>query len=59
MQQVVAFCIKTSDFEKLNGFDESFKMYGEDVDLSIRVRNIGRIILLAPNSKYGIKYRHP
>ncbi len=45
------FCIKTSDFEKLNGFDESFRMYGEDVDLSIRVRNIGRIILLAPNSK--------
>jgi len=35
----------------LNGFDESFRMYGEDVDLSLRVRNIGRIILLTPNSK--------
>ena len=35
------FCIKTSDFEKLNGFDESFRMYGEDVDLCLRAKKEG------------------
>lgn len=29
--------IKRSVFEKLNGFDERFFMYGEDVDLSLRI----------------------
>jgi len=39
-----------NDFEKLNGFDESFSMYGEDVDLSIRVKQSGRKIVIAPKS---------
>tara|TARA_B100000029_G_scaffold21174_1_gene21449 strand:- start:323 stop:1084 length:762 start_codon:yes stop_codon:yes gene_type:complete len=33
--------ISKNNFHKLNGFDESFNMYGEDVDLSIRAQNIG------------------
>lgn len=45
------FCIKTSDFEKLNGFDESFSMYGEDVDLSLRVMKSGKNVFFIPESK--------
>src|SRR6185503_8121812 len=28
-------------FEKLNGFDERFFMYGEDIDLSLRITQAG------------------
>ncbi len=33
--------ISKKNFLKLNGFDEKFNMYGEDVDLSIRAQNLG------------------
>ena len=33
--------IKGKAFEKVAGFDEDFFMYGEDIDLSIRVRQSG------------------
>ena len=33
--------ISKNNFHKLNGFDENFNMYGEDVDLSIRAQNMG------------------
>ncbi len=33
--------VKREVFEKLNGFDEDFFMYGEDIDLSVRVRQSG------------------
>jgi len=33
--------IKRAVFEKANGFDESFFMYGEDVDLSLRISQLG------------------
>lgn len=33
--------IKREVFEKLNGFDESFFMYGEDIDLSLRITKMG------------------
>ena len=33
--------ISKKNFHKLNGFDETFGMYGEDVDLSIRAQNMG------------------
>ena len=33
--------IKRKVFEKVNGFDESFFMYGEDIDLSLRITQLG------------------
>ena len=33
--------IKKEVFEKVNGFDESFFMYGEDIDLSLRITQSG------------------
>ena len=33
--------IKRAVFEKVNGFDESFFMYGEDIDLSLRINQSG------------------
>lgn len=36
---------------KLQGFDPSFKMYGEDVDLSLRTRKAGFDLIFIPESK--------
>ena len=33
--------VKREIFEKVNGFDESFFMYGEDIDLSLRITQRG------------------
>lgn len=33
--------VKKNVFEKVNGFDESFFMYGEDIDLSLRITQQG------------------
>jgi GT2 family glycosyltransferase len=33
--------IKRSVFEKVDGFDERFFMYGEDIDLSLRISQLG------------------
>src|SRR6187399_2677972 len=33
--------VKREVFEKVNGFDESFFMYGEDIDLSLRITQQG------------------
>ncbi len=33
--------MKRTVFEKVNGFDESFFMYGEDIDLSLRISQLG------------------
>jgi GT2 family glycosyltransferase len=33
--------IKKAVFEKVNGFDETFFMYGEDIDLSLRITQEG------------------
>jgi GT2 family glycosyltransferase len=35
-------CIKTSMFRSINGFDEDFFMYGEDLDICFRVKILGR-----------------
>jgi hypothetical protein len=44
-------CIRSADFEKLGGFDEGFRMYGEDVDLSLKMRSTGKIIRYEPASR--------
>ena len=44
------FCIRSTDYNKLGGFDTSFQMYGEDVDLSLRIRDNGKDILFVPKS---------
>ena len=43
--------ISKKNFIKLNGFDEKFNMYGEDVDLSIRAQNLGMDCYYISNAK--------
>jgi len=43
-------CMRTSDFDNMQGFDQSFPMYGEDVDLSLRLKEQGKKILFVPES---------
>jgi len=45
------FAMRASDYADLSGFDESFTMYGEDADLSIRINKNGKRVLFAPGSK--------
>ncbi|MEI8031764.1 MAG: glycosyltransferase family 2 protein [Chlorobiaceae bacterium] len=45
------FAMRCSDFLSIGGFDESFAMYAEDVDLSLRVRHSGMSIEYTPSSK--------
>ncbi len=45
------FAMRAMDFSSLGGYDSSFSMYGEDVDLSLRVRASGKKILYVPESK--------
>jgi GT2 family glycosyltransferase len=44
------FCMRTKNFEEISGFDTSFPMYGEDVDLSLRIRANGKNIFYVPDS---------
>jgi GT2 family glycosyltransferase len=44
-------CMRAADFESLGGFDERFTMYGEDVDLSLKVREKGMVIRYEPSSR--------
>ncbi len=43
--------MRTADFGRAGGFDRRFWMYGEDVDLSLKVRRSGKLILYTPSSK--------
>lgn len=43
-------CLRYEDLKKLNFFDETFDMYCEDVDLSLRARQLNRKIIYAPKS---------
>ena len=43
--------IKSKIFSNINGFDEAFSMYAEDVDLSLRVKENGKEIFMAQGAK--------
>lgn len=43
--------ISIGNFEKLNGFDEQFNMYSEDVDLCLRAKSQNIDCIYLPNSK--------
>ncbi|NTU54004.1 MAG: glycosyltransferase family 2 protein [Chlorobiaceae bacterium] len=43
--------MRCRDFEAVGGFDERFRMYGEDVDLSMKIRERGLIISYQPASQ--------
>jgi len=43
--------MRCRDFEEVGGFDERFGMYGEDVDLSMKVRERGLVIMYQPASR--------
>lgn len=43
--------VRVSDFNDAGGFDPSFSMYAEDVDLSLRMQEGGKKILYVPASK--------
>ena len=43
-------CLRFEDLKKLNFFDETFDMYCEDVDLSLKASQLNRKIIYAPKS---------
>lgn len=43
--------VNKSSFVALNGFDEKFFMYLEDVDLSVRAKQLGMKVVYCPHSK--------
>src|SRR5688500_266706 len=46
------FCLlPRASWDELRGFDESFFMYGEDTDLCIRARNLGRRCAICPDAR--------
>ena len=45
------FCMRYDDYNKLGGFDTSFPMYSEDVDLSLRIRAMDKKVLFVPKSQ--------
>jgi|SRR5688500_15454340 len=46
------FCLVRRDlWDRLGGYDESFFMYGEDTDLSIRAWKVGSSCLVCPEAK--------
>lgn len=58
------FLTRKSILDELGGFDENFFMYGEDLDLSMRIKRLGYKILFYPEQsithlkgKSGIKHK--
>lgn len=43
--------MRCRDFEAVGGFDERFRMYGEDIDLSMKIRNRGLVVMYQPASR--------
>ena len=44
-------CMRSNDFVEIGMFDDSFPMYCEDVDLSLRFQEIGGEVYYVPDSK--------
>ncbi|MCF7795070.1 glycosyltransferase family 2 protein [Patescibacteria group bacterium] len=51
-----SFLIKKELFEKIEGYNEEFYMYHDDVELSLKVKMLGYSIILAPKSVLYHKY---
>ena len=51
-----SFLIKKELFEEIDGYDESFYMYHDDVELSLKARFLGYDIILSPKSIVYHKY---
>ena len=45
------FCMRYGEFKEFGGFDETFPMYSEDVDLSLWIRAAGKQVWFVPDSK--------
>ena len=43
--------VRTSDWEVLGGFDENIFLYNEDFDFCLRIRKLGKAILICPNAE--------
>ena len=43
--------MRSNDFDEIGGFDNSFPMYCEDVDLSLRFQEMGGEVYYVPDSK--------
>lgn len=48
------YMVKKDVFDSLGGFDEGFFMYGEDLDLSLRIKQTGKRIIYYP--KFNITH---
>ena len=44
-------CMRYDEFREFGGFDETFPMYSEDVDLSLWIRAAGKQVWFVPESK--------
>ncbi|HEV2815026.1 MAG TPA: glycosyltransferase family 2 protein, partial [Solirubrobacteraceae bacterium] len=51
-----ALAIRRSAWEELGGFDERYFMYGEDLDLSLRLRLAGHRVGIAPAARVEHEY---
>jgi N-acetylglucosaminyl-diphospho-decaprenol L-rhamnosyltransferase len=51
-----ALVVRRSDWERLGGFDERYFMYGEDLDLGLRLWLAGRSVGLAPAAQVEHDY---
>jgi hypothetical protein len=51
-----SFIIKKEVLEKINGYDEEFYMYHDDIEISLKTRLAGWKIILAPKSVVYHKY---
>lgn len=45
------FCMRREDFDAVQGFDESYFLHVEDVDLCWRVRQAGGVVLFQPKAE--------